>query len=325
VIRFPVESAHVMMFARAIGDPNPAYYAGDESIAPPTFAIASDHYDPDYERRPRIGEPWFGSGREAVSVQGGSQQAPSGGSGFHAEERIVYHRPIRVGDLLSGETREGRSETKQGRRGGRLHFREHVTELCNASGAPAVTLTWVDVLTERSVDGRDAAAHPAERETRASADPEDATLDTRPQTVRWGDRTVAVGSVHEQVVVDDLRRTQIVQYAGASGDFHPMHTDEPYARAMGMPGTFAHGMLTMGLAGIALTDCCGIEPLSDYGARFQGIVWPGDTLTTRVRLAGIVRGEGPLRARLEIETRNQDRQAVLTGRAHAYCQLEEPA
>jgi acyl dehydratase len=313
VIRFPVESAHVMMFARAIGDPNPVYYAGDESVAPPTFAIAADHYDPDYERRPKIGEPWFGSGRDAVSVRDGSQQAPDGGSGFHAEEHFVYHRPVRVGDVLSGETRDGESYTKEGQRGGSLRFFEHVTELRNASGATAVTLTWTDVLTERSVDGA------SRLESAPEAPKSGDELDQTPRSIRWATREMAVGESHEQVVVDDLRRTQVVQYAGASGDFHPMHTDEPYARAMGMPGTFAHGMLSMGMVGTALTSCVGVESLADYRARFRGIVWPGDKLTARVTLAGVVHGDGSFLARLDIEARNQNNELVLTGRAHAFC------
>ncbi len=64
--RFPIEAGHIMMFARALGDPNPAYYGGDERsevIAPPTFVEASMHYDPDFPLRPRIGQVWFGLGR----------------------------------------------------------------------------------------------------------------------------------------------------------------------------------------------------------------------------------------------------------------------
>ena len=67
VERFPVESGHVLMFARAIGDPNPVYSdpehaAGTEVggiIAPPTFVQASAQFDPDYGLRPRIGRPWL--------------------------------------------------------------------------------------------------------------------------------------------------------------------------------------------------------------------------------------------------------------------------
>lgn len=87
-----------------------------------------------------------------------------------------------------------------------------------------------------------------------------------------------VGRRFEEVVVDDLSRTRVVMYAGASGDFQPLHSDEPYARASGFPGTFAHGMLTMGLAAKVLTHTFGADRLLRYRARFLATVWPGDTL-----------------------------------------------
>lgn len=306
-----------MMFARALGDPNPAYL-GANAPAPPTFAIAFDHFDPDFERRPRPGEPWFGSGREAVSVRDGSQQAPDGASGFHAEERFVYHRPLRAGDVLYATKRDGETWAKQGRRGGALRFMEHVTELRDAEGEPVAELTWVDVLTERAVDASSSSetGPPVHGEERG----QDAAVDSSAGPLRIGDEVIEVGTVHEQVVVDDLRRTQIVQYAGASGDFHPMHTDAPYAEAMGMGGVFAHGMLTMGIVGVALTDFVGVEPLADYRARFRGIVWPGDTLTARVTVAGRVVRDGASLARLDIEAWNQKNEPVLSGRAHARLQ-----
>ena len=70
--RFPVEAGHIALFARAIGDSNPAYYGaltGDEPVPrAPTFAQASAQFDPDYFLRPKIGQPWFGSGREATGA-----------------------------------------------------------------------------------------------------------------------------------------------------------------------------------------------------------------------------------------------------------------
>ena len=72
VERFPVEAGHIMLFARAIGDANPAYHGamtGERTVpAPPTFVQASAQFDPDYFLRPKIGEPWFGSGRNATGV-----------------------------------------------------------------------------------------------------------------------------------------------------------------------------------------------------------------------------------------------------------------
>ena len=77
VDKFPVEASHIMMFARSIADANKIYYDQDYAkgtepgtiIAPPTFAQASAQFDPDYFLRPKIGEPWFGSGKEATGVK----------------------------------------------------------------------------------------------------------------------------------------------------------------------------------------------------------------------------------------------------------------
>ena len=66
---------------------------------------------------------------------------------------------------------------------------------------------------------------------------------------------VSVGDTRELVIVDDLSRTQIVQYAGASGDYNPLHSDEIYTtKVAGFPSVFAHGMLTMGATGRLITD-----------------------------------------------------------------------
>jgi acyl dehydratase len=123
-----------------------------------------------------------------------------------------------------------------------------------------------------------------------------------------------VGQTFESVAVDDLKRTQIVQYAGASGDFNPLHTDEVYAREIGgYPGVFAHGMLTMGLTGRALTDLVGDGRLLRFGVRFTAQVWPGDTLTVR----STVKDVSEQVVELDVVTTNQDGTNVVTGYAAA--------
>ena len=88
-----------------------------------------------------------------------------------------------------------------------------------------------------------------------------------------------IGDTHTERVVDNLTRTQIVQYAGASGDYNPIHTDEIYTtQVAGYPSVFAHGMLTMGLTGKMLTNYVGDGRLTKFGVRFTNQVWPGDTL-----------------------------------------------
>ena len=127
-----------------------------------------------------------------------------------------------------------------------------------------------------------------------------------------------VGDVHSEVVVDDLTRTQIVQYAGASGDFNPLHTDEIFAtQVAGFPSIFAHGMLTMGLTGTMVTNYVGDGRLRSFGGRFRAQVWPGDTLTARAEVVGIRDDEGGPVVELRISTTNQDGLEVFAGEATA--------
>jgi len=129
---------------------------------------------------------------------------------------------------------------------------------------------------------------------------------------------LSVGQQFESVVVEDLKRTQIVQYAGASGDYNPLHTDEVYAQEIGgYPGVFAHGMLTMGLTGRAVTDLVGDGRLTSFGVRFTAQVWPGDTLSTRITVDSVGLEHGAPSGRFSIETTNQDGKTVISGYAVA--------
>ena len=104
---------------------------------------------------------------------------------------------------------------------------------------------------------------------------------------------IKVGDTHSAVLVEDLKRTQIVQYAGASGDYNPLHTDEIFTtQVAGYPSVFAHGMLSMGLTGTMLTDYVGDGALKKYGVRFTNQVWPGDTLTGKTTIIEIRKEDG---------------------------------
>jgi acyl dehydratase len=131
-------------------------------------------------------------------------------------------------------------------------------------------------------------------------------------------RDFATGDVHSAVVVDGLTRTQIVQYAGASGDFNPIHTDEVFAtQAAGYPSVFAHGMLTMGMTGRMLTDLVGDGRLTSFGGRFTAQVWPGDTLTTTATVSGVEERDGVRLATFDVATSNQHGVVVFSGSAEA--------
>lgn len=169
-VRFPVEAGHVMMFARAIGDPNPIYcdeaYAATTEvghvIAPPTFVQASAQFDPDYPLRPKIGQPWFGSGRtpsgtaradtpSKAGTETRSSPRSSGGTGLHAEQHFEYHRHPRPGDVLRVTVRAGGTWERQGRRGGTLRFTESITEYRDQNGELVVTARSVGVRTSKTV------------------------------------------------------------------------------------------------------------------------------------------------------------------------------
>lgn len=127
---------------------------------------------------------------------------------------------------------------------------------------------------------------------------------------------IDVGDSRELLLFDDLSRTQIVMYAGASGDYNPIHSDERFAKEIaGYPGVFAHGMLTMGATGRVITDWFGVDRVARYSARFVNQVWPGDSLTATATIDAIRDESDGHFADLSIVTVNGDGVPVLTGSA----------
>ena len=127
-----------------------------------------------------------------------------------------------------------------------------------------------------------------------------------------------VGDKHSEQICDNLTRTQIVQYAGASGDYNPLHSDEVYTTQIaGYPSVFAHGMLTMGMTGKALTNYVGDATLTKFGVRFTNQVWPGDTLQSTATVEAIRNEGGHNFVDLKLSTVNQDGKEVVSGSATA--------
>jgi acyl dehydratase len=114
-----------------------------------------------------------------------------------------------------------------------------------------------------------------------------------------------------------LTRTDLVRYAGASGDYNPMHHDDVQAKEVGLPSVFGHGMYSAGLVATALTDYLGVGRLTRYKVRFAKQTWPGDVLTTSITVTG-KREEGDRHLiDLECQLANQDGVAVVVGEATA--------
>lgn len=148
--QFPVESLHVLTFARAIGDNDPIFSdrdaaraAGlDDIAAPLTFVQASAHCDRDYPLRPRPGEPWFGSGREPGA------RHPELTRTLHAEQHFEYHRALIVGDVLTWQVIPGETWTKRSRSGALLEFEDFRTEYRDADGELVITSRSVTARTD---------------------------------------------------------------------------------------------------------------------------------------------------------------------------------
>ncbi|MBU1670235.1 MAG: MaoC family dehydratase N-terminal domain-containing protein [Actinobacteria bacterium] len=115
----------------------------------------------------------------------------------------------------------------------------------------------------------------------------------------------------------EVTRTHIVKYAGAGGDFNPIHTDEAFAKAVGLPSVFAMGLMQGGYLARMLTDWLGVGNLKRYKIRFTGQVWPGETITCRGRITRRRSADGENLVDCELAVVNQDGQSKIVGEATA--------
>jgi acyl dehydratase len=126
-----------------------------------------------------------------------------------------------------------------------------------------------------------------------------------------------VGDEATPLVVENLSRTDFVKYAGASGDFNPMHHDDTIATQVGNPSVFGHGMLTAGLMARVVKDWFGPEALRRLSVRFARQVWPGETLTFTAVVTGTRTEGGDGLVDLELKAANADGEEKLAGTATA--------
>ncbi len=163
--RFPVDRTSIMLFASALGETNRVYYDEEYAkgtavggvIAPPTFSIASAHWNPNYFLRGvrRIPEPTPQLAVPASKPSGEEKKRGGGGANLtrvlHGEQRFEYHRLVVPGMVLTATTRPGKSWEKQGRRGGQMRFSEAITEYRDETSELIVTETSVGIVTGQVV------------------------------------------------------------------------------------------------------------------------------------------------------------------------------
>jgi acyl dehydratase len=126
---------------------------------------------------------------------------------------------------------------------------------------------------------------------------------------------VTVGDELPALVKGPIQQIQLTRYAGASGDFNPIHQDPEFAQAAGMGGVFAHGMLSMGFVAQAVTDWAGAGTVRKIGVRFAALVRLKDTVTCRGRVVATAQKDGANVVELEIWADNQKGDTVVTGKA----------
>lgn len=123
------------------------------------------------------------------------------------------------------------------------------------------------------------------------------------------------GTEHKQVMVDKVDRAMFVRYAGASGDFNPIHWNEDFAKAAGYPGVFAQGMFTAGVLATFVTNWLGSESVRKFRTRFVGQVWPGEQIVCSARVERIYDDAGARVADLKLEVTNADGERKIDGSA----------
>jgi acyl dehydratase len=126
---------------------------------------------------------------------------------------------------------------------------------------------------------------------------------------------VQVGDELPPLVKGPIRQIQLTRYAGASGDFNPIHQDPEFARAAGMGDVFAHGMLSMGFVAQAVTDWSGAGTVRKIGVRFTALVRLKDTVTCKGRVLAKSSQADVNTVDVEIWAENPRGEKVVSGKA----------
>ena len=119
---------------------------------------------------------------------------------------------------------------------------------------------------------------------------------------------VQVGDTISELVKPALSHIQLVRYAGASGDFNPLHTDPKFGEMVGTGGIIAHGMLIMGFVGQLLSDYVGPAALRKFGVRFRGMTRLDDVITCTGTITEKYEadGEGRIAGKVQAVDQNGD-------------------
>ncbi len=210
---------------------------------------------------------------------------------LHGEQEYTYTRPLYVGDTMSVKHRI--ASLRQSARGGMAIMT--IEQLGDTAEGERVVTGKATVIVREGAPADAAAASGGASAAKAARVPEGAPI---PQLVK------------------QVTQEQIDAYADVSGDHNPIHINREVARAVGLDGTIAHGMLSMAFLGQLLTDWLANSApkgswLARLKVRFQGMVRPGDTVTCQGVLGQSVDGKQSA----DVWIDNQRGERVITGDA----------
>lgn len=302
---FDVEAGKVVEFATALGDDHSVFRDAsaaserglDRIPAPITFPWL--HMFP-HHRPPGVDHLGFDLGLDDRFL-------------VHGEQAYEYERPVFVGDTLAGTTTLSDVTERRGDRAGSMIFVTFETAFRDESDDLVVTERTTAIETGGAVD--ESAEESVTRtppDTTSRPGFSTATLDGADPAERLGPDALEPGD-SATLTVADLTRGDYVRYAGASGDFNPIHYDVPYARGVGNPDVFGQGMLAAGYAGTLLSAWVGVDAITAFEVRFTSQSWPGDTLT----VDGTVESVTETATDIAFEVTRQTGETVVRGSATA--------
>jgi acyl dehydratase len=124
---------------------------------------------------------------------------------------------------------------------------------------------------------------------------------------------VKEGDALPTLTVENMTRTDFVKYAGASGDFNPIHHDQTFAEASGNPTVFAMGMFNAGILSRIVSDYVGVKNVRQYKVRFATRMWPGDSITCKGKVTKKTEENGQKLIEGEITALNQKGEVAIQG------------
>lgn len=123
-----------------------------------------------------------------------------------------------------------------------------------------------------------------------------------------------VGDLLPEITFDEITQVQLIKYAGAAGDFNPIHTVPSYAKEAGLDGTIAHGMLVMGMLGKLVSDWAGIKHILSYGVSFKSKTVPGDILTAKGEIKKINQNDDSTNVECKVYIQDQNGDVKVEGK-----------